>query len=77
MGGGSFGNLSTFDSDETPLTVDGVSAPRDIVQFVRFEDYRMPDRKVDMFRLAQDLLHEVPKQVQTYCGLANIAASSP
>jgi len=70
VGGGYFTNLSKFDSDKTPLTVDGVSTIRDIVQFVKFEECKDAiDGTVNMNKLASEVLVEVPTQVETFIGL--------
>ena len=38
VGSNKFKNLSKFDADDKPLTVDGISTIRDIVQFVKFDE---------------------------------------
>jgi len=69
VGDGHFTNLSKFDADEAPLTVDGVSTIRDIVQFVQFEECKDNDGTVNMNKLASEVLAEVPTQVETFIGL--------
>jgi len=68
VGPGSFINLSKFDADGTPLSVDGVSTIRDIVQFVKFDKCKS-DNKIDMSKLASEVLAEIPTQVETFIGL--------
>ena len=68
VGGSSFSNLSKFDADGTPLSADGVSTVRDIVQFVRFRDFE-GENGVNMNGLASEVLAEVPTQVETFIGL--------
>jgi len=41
VGSNKFKNLSKFDADDKPLTVDGISTIRDIVQFVKFDECKI------------------------------------
>jgi len=68
VGDGSFANLSKFDADGMPLTVDEVSTIRDIVQFVKFNECKT-DGTVDIIKLAAEVLAEIPTQVETFIGL--------
>jgi len=68
VGNNNFTNLSKFDADGMPLTVDGVSTIRDIVQFVKFEECK-DSNGVNMNKLASEVLAEVPTQVETFIGL--------
>ena len=73
VGGSCFTNLSSFDADDKPLvTAEGVSAARDVVQFVRFQDYQKVGGAVDKKMLAADLLRELPSQIETYCSMYGI-----
>lgn len=77
VGNNAFKNLSEYDADDSPLTApEGVSAVRDAVQFVRFNDFRQHGAGgksgVDLVRLAAEVLREVPTQVEDYCGLYGI-----
>jgi hypothetical protein len=72
VGKSSFPNLSGYDADDAPLrTSDGVTAVRDVVQFVKFDDFRNGDN-VDMVRLAAEVLAEVPRQVESFIALYGI-----
>ncbi|ORX87316.1 Copine-domain-containing protein [Anaeromyces robustus] len=68
VGGSNFDNLSKFDADGTPLSVDGVSTVRDIVQFVKFDECK-ENNVINMTKLASEVLAEVPTQVETFIGL--------
>ncbi|OUM65087.1 hypothetical protein PIROE2DRAFT_69142 [Piromyces sp. E2] len=68
VGGSDFTNLSKFDADDRPLSVDGVSTIRDIVQFVKFNECK-DNGEINMTKLASEVLAEVPTQVETFIGL--------
>lgn len=73
VGSSSFPNLSSYDSDDKPLkTSDGVSAVRDIVQFVKFDSFKS-GKDIDTVRLAAEVLAEVPHQVESFLALYGIA----
>lgn len=57
-----FDSMRVLDGDNEPITnKQGVRVPRDIVQFVCYDDF-----KSDSNALAAQVLAEVPKQVETY-----------
>jgi len=68
VGNNNFNNLSKFDADNKPLSVDRVSTIRDIVQFVKFNECKNGN-DVDMNKLASEVLAEIPTQVETFIGL--------
>jgi len=68
VGCSKFSNLSKYDADDMPLSVDGVSTIRDVVQFVKFNDCKT-NGTVDMNKLAAEVLAEIPTQVETFIGL--------
>jgi len=68
VGSNGFSNLSKFDADGVPLSVDGVSTIRDIVQFVKFNECK-DDGVINMTKLASEVLAEVPTQVEAFIGL--------
>jgi len=68
VGGSNFTNLSQFDADGMPLSVDGLSTIRDIVQFVKFNECK-DNGVINMTKLASEVLAEVPTQVETFIGL--------
>ena len=74
IGNADFGFLEELDADDASSTFTdsmGVKALRDIVQFVKFNDYK----KIGGFeRLAKDTLHEVPHQFMSYINKHNIPA---
>jgi hypothetical protein len=62
IGESQFENMVVLDGDEVELTNSkGAKVSRDIVQFVKYNDY-----KVDVNRLSQELLKEIPSQVEVY-----------
>ena len=67
IGDADFTAMETLDSDEIDL-VDGKQKPmeRDIVQFVRLNEFRTPDGKTDVDKLAEAVLGEVPEQLVDY-----------
>lgn len=67
IGDGDFKNMEILDADDTPLYhSNGTSTYlRDIVQFVRFEEFRK-DGKVNTGLLAEDVLKEVPDQFVSF-----------
>ena len=69
IGDADFSAMETLDSDEIDL-VDGRQKPmeRDIVQFVRLNDFRDPEGKTDVDALAEAVLGEVPEQLVDYMG---------
>jgi hypothetical protein len=63
VGPASFRAMKVLDADDEPLRSSrGVQARRDIVQFVPFSQFT-----ATQFSLAQELLAEVPKQVDDFC----------
>jgi hypothetical protein len=64
VGNSSFRAMDELDGDAEPLMSSrGVRASRDIVQFVPFRQFA----GANQFRLAQEVLAEVPRQVHEYC----------
>jgi hypothetical protein len=62
IGDYSFENMVTLDGDEIELTnTKGMKVERDIVQFVKYSNF-----KTDVNRLSQELLREIPGQVEMY-----------
>jgi hypothetical protein len=62
VGNADFSNMVELDGDEVPLTnKHGHRIERDIVQFVKYNDFKM-----DMTRLAAEVLYEVPEQIEKY-----------
>jgi hypothetical protein len=62
IGNSDFGNMVALDGDEVELTNSrGQRVERDIVQFVKYNSY-----KVDSNKLAQEVLKEIPRQVEMY-----------
>jgi hypothetical protein len=63
VGTADFRAMNVLDADEEPLTSSqGVKAQRDIVQFVPFSKFAAVQ-----FSLAQEVLAEIPKQVDAFC----------
>jgi hypothetical protein len=62
VGNADFSLMKELDGDELPLTnKKGVKIERDIVQFVCYNDF-----KSDITRLAEEVLFEVPGQIEKY-----------
>jgi hypothetical protein len=62
VGNADFTNMVELDGDEVPLTnKHGLRIERDIVQFVKYNDFKM-----DVSRLAAEVLFEVPEQIEKY-----------
>jgi hypothetical protein len=61
VGDADFTKMSKLDGDEGLSDSDGRNAIRDIVQFVPYNKY-----KSDPIKLAQNVLEELPKQVEEY-----------
>lgn len=61
IGNDDFSNMNTLDGDELPLSNNGKMVVRDIVQFVEFRKFENNGT-----RLAEEILKEVPKQVEDY-----------
>ena len=67
IGSGGFGNMEVLDADDKPLVSGGVTAARDLVQFVPFNRF-----KEDPKKLAEEVLKEVPDQIMEYYDMNNI-----
>ena len=67
IGSGGFGNMEVLDADDKPLVSGGVTAARDLVQFVPFNQYKDNPKK-----LAEEVLKEVPDQIMEYYDMNNI-----
>jgi hypothetical protein len=62
IGSEDFTNMKILDGDETPLiNSKGEKVVRDIVQFVSFKDFKHNPQK-----LAEEVLYEIPTQVENY-----------
>ncbi|OUM65086.1 hypothetical protein PIROE2DRAFT_7974 [Piromyces sp. E2] len=68
VGGSNFTNISKYDADDRPLSVDGVSTIRDIIQFVKFNEFK-DNCEINMTKLASKVLAKVPTQIETFIGL--------
>lgn len=64
--------MEELDADKGGLTINGVRAARDIVQFVAFNNYHYLDPSVAHLHLAKDVLAEVPKQFMDYMKINGI-----
>jgi hypothetical protein len=59
--------LHFIDGDEVPLTnTKGTQTKRDLVQFVEFNKFAG-----DSVKLAEEVLQEIPRQVEEYYALTN------
>ena len=68
IGDGDFKNMETLDGDIFPLTSSkGKKRIRDIVQFVRFSEF-----KNDMEKLSMEVLAEIPRQVLEFYTIKNL-----
>lgn len=68
IGNANFSSMDRLDADDNPLVSSkGVTAKRDIVQFVPFNKYAD-----DPHRLAQETLAEIPGQVRDYMTMKKI-----
>ena len=67
IGSDDFGNMEVLDADDKPLVSGGVTAARDLVQFVPFNQYKDNPKK-----LAEEVLKEVPDQIMEYYDMNNI-----
>lgn len=73
IGDSYFPNLVAYDADKQPMqTSERVSAMRDCVQFVRFNDYLAEEGKVNKRKLSDDILKEIPVQVEGFLGMYGI-----
>lgn len=66
IGCAEFDAMEELDADKGGLSVNGVKAARDIVQFVAFNNYQNLDPSVANIHLAKDVLAEIPKQFMDY-----------
>lgn len=72
IGDAEFDAMEELDADKGGLTINGVKAARDIVQFVPFNNYRNLDPNIANIQLAKDVLAEVPKQFMDYMKINGI-----
>eukprot|EP00835_Amoeboradix_gromovi_P001861 NODE_94_length_21515_cov_0.130417.p11 type:complete len:148 gc:universal NODE_94_length_21515_cov_0.130417:719-276(-) len=63
VGNADFSKMKLLDGDQKPLSLNGRTASRDIVQFVAMRDFQ--PEEVNM-RLPASLLEEIPQQVVEY-----------
>ena len=72
IGDSNFTSMEILDGDEIPLTnSSGEKRKRDIVQFVEFNKFKDKDNINCGVELAQEVLKEIPRQVEEYyqfCG---------
>jgi hypothetical protein len=72
IGKADFTNMEILDGDEEPLIDSfGNIRKRDIVQFVRFEDFKKNNKINSGTELAEEVLKEIPRQIEEYfmfCG---------
>ena len=72
IGKADFTNMEILDGDEEPLIDSfGNIRKRDIVQFVRFEDFKKNNKINNGTELAEEVLKEIPRQIEEYfmfCG---------
>lgn len=63
-----FEAMEELDSDNTLLSIDGITAERDIVQFVEFQRYLTKSGEFigSQTRLAEEVLAEIPEQFYSY-----------
>eukprot|EP01102_Stenamoeba_stenopodia_P004241 TRINITY_DN1453_c0_g1_i4.p1 TRINITY_DN1453_c0_g1~~TRINITY_DN1453_c0_g1_i4.p1 ORF type:complete len:657 (-),score=143.34 TRINITY_DN1453_c0_g1_i4:64-2034(-) len=73
VGNADFTNMALLDADEKALSADGVTALRDIVQFVPLRNFK--DQHYS--RLAAEVLAEVPQQVVEFFKIKNIKPNKP
>jgi len=71
VGNADFSAMNELDSDSVTLSVDGKKAIRDIVQFVPLNRFLSKDGswKQSQFRLAKEVLYEIPDQIVSYMTL--------
>ena len=73
IGDSYFPNLVAYDADKQPMqTSERVSAMRDCVQFVRFNDFVAEEGKVNKRKLSDEVLKEIPGQVEGFLGMYGI-----
>jgi hypothetical protein len=65
VGEASFKTMIQLDSDDNLLSVENLTAARDIVQFVPFNEIASQGPEA----LAREVLAEIPSQVLQYCDL--------
>lgn len=60
--------MEELDSDNVRLSVDGIYAERDIVQFVPLNNFLSKDGEFieSQFKLAEEVLAEIPEQVTSF-----------
>ena len=72
IGNADFTNMKILDGDEKPLTNSfGEIRKRDIVQFVKFNEFKDENGIKDGDELAAEVLKEIPRQIEEYyhyCG---------
>ncbi|XP_031628608.1 copine-9-like [Contarinia nasturtii] len=68
VGDANFEAMEELDSDNVRLSVDGLFAERDIVQFVPLNNFLSKDGEFieSQFKLAEEVLAEIPEQVTSY-----------
>lgn len=70
--------MEELDGDSVTLQVNGVSAARDIVQFVPFKDFQQIESSLNAKSyLAREVLAEIPGQLVGYMKSRNIFPEQP
>jgi hypothetical protein len=74
IGNADFSAMEFLDADRRGLSAGGITAVRDIVQFVPFNKFLSSgDLRTANLRLAREVLAEVPKQFISYMKINKIA----
>lgn len=74
VGNADFAAMDELDADVVPLTYNGITASRDIVQFVPFRNFqKMSNIRLAKAYLAKEVLAEIPDQVVGFMKSRNIA----
>ena len=75
MGNADFTDMVVLDADDHPIhNSQGKRAARDIVQFVKMNDFNGLAQEA---RLAKEVIAEIPDQILSYAKLRNIAPKQP
>lgn len=79
VGNADFSAMEALDADTVPLQANGVSAARDIVQFVPLNKFLSgrADPGVARAHLAREVLAEVPRQFLSYMKTNKIVPKPP
>ena len=78
VGNADFSAMEELDADTVPLSAGGITASRDIVQFVPFKNYDSgSNTNVSRLRLAKEVLAEIPTQFISYMTSHNVKPNPP